>query len=106
MCPEEVFRSLWCCVQSLFKLCCLFQPKLNIYSNICALGKLLIMRPEIFLNMFIIKVGRGWSEKASCLEEMMHKMILLVFRGTLTGWINGPTGMSRNSTKGNAKSCS
>jgi len=48
------------------------------------------MRPEKFLNTFVIKVGRGWSEKHSWLGEMIHKMILLVLRQTLTGWRNEP----------------
>jgi len=37
-------------------------------------------------------------------ERLIHQKAVLPFRGTSTGWRNGPTETSRSLTKGSAKS--
>ena len=52
--------------------------------------------------------NQGWKRvewEAFLVRRNEHGMILLAFRGTLTGWTDGPTGISCNSTKGKAESC-
>lgn len=65
--------------------------------------------------LFILLIKPGWRDKSSSSassqktqgweEWLIDQMVVPLFRGTLTGWRNGPTGISWISTKGNAKLC-